>query len=579
MRKEDIDQHVLRSVVGDVIFERGRRYALEGRVHLLDHDSVGVAAVVSGTSEYDVQIETGARGIAATCSCPFAAEGFFCKHGVAVVLTWLRAEDGAPRSKEVRRVPSAGEEAGDEDSADSGPADEELLRETLAQKPLGELVDLLIGAAQRDGLLRARILVQAGVAPEVGFDQDELRRALVDAFSTEHFIGFREAGDYFWGIEEVLGEIDELVDAGFPGPAAELCLFALDLVEEFGSDVDDSAGGLAVVVEQVEETHLRASRAAEAEPEALAAELVGRALDSDYEIFYGAAERYATILGEQGLAAYRDLVEERWRALPSRTERFDDARSTLAALREQVAEVIGGADALLEVLEDSAEGVGGILAIAKVLHGEGRDAEALERLERGMEEHPAEQRLRALAASIHGDAGRAERAGELLWQNFAEHPRLSTYRELCTGAGEHFPLWRNDALSLLTTDADAATVRARGWSDAVAALLWEGAADEAWTVAHEGGCHSQLWLQLARARAEEHPGDALPIMLREAEQILQEGKRPAYQQGAALLREARSLAERTDGLPEFDEQIRALRERNRRRPALQEELTRAGLPT
>lgn len=153
----------------------------------------------------------------------------------------------------------------EENADDADAPDEELLRETLAQKPLGELVDLLIDAVQRDGLLRARLLVDAGALPEAGFDQDELRRALVNAFSTEHIIGFHEASDYFWGTEEVLEEIDDLVDAGFPRRAAELCLFALGLVEEFDADVDGS-GGLAVAVEQIEETHLRASRAAEPEP-------------------------------------------------------------------------------------------------------------------------------------------------------------------------------------------------------------------------------------------------------------------------------------------------------------------------
>lgn len=570
MRKHDIDEQVLRTVVGEVVFERGARYAREGRIRLLGHDSTGAAAIVTGTSDYDVQIETAQRGIAATCSCPFAEDGFFCKHGVATVLVWLRAADDAPGVDELQRA--LGEEVVDA----AGTSDEELLRETLTQKPLGELVDLLIHAAQRDGLLRARLLVDAGVAPEAGFDQDELRRALVNAFSTEHFIGFHEASDYFWGIEEALGEIDDLIDAGFPGPAAELCLFALDLVEEFSSAVDGSGGGLLVVVEQIEETHLRASRSAEPEPGELAATLVGRALASDYEIFHGAAERYADVLGEQGLVAYRDLVEERWQALPARTSRYDHARSTLAALREQVAEAIGGADALLAVLEDSAEGADGILSIAKVLHDEGRDEEALGRLARGMDEHRSDPRLRSLAARIHHAAGRTERAGELLWQNMCQQPCLGTYRELSLGAGEHFPRWRGDALALLTTGTEAGS--RRDGSEAVAALLWEGAVDEACTAAHERGCAAELWLRLARARAEDHPGDALPVLVREAESVLEAGQRPAYQQGAALLCEARVLAERTGGLADFEDHVRQVRERNRRRPALQDEFTRAGLP-
>lgn len=573
MQKRDIDEDRLRRVAGDVIFERGERYAASGRVHLLVHGPDGAEAVVTGTREYDVEIETTTRGIAASCTCPFAEDGFFCKHGVATALTWLRAPDRG----------SDGEAEDDPDGADlpdeqGSAAEEALLRETLARTPLGELVDLLLGAARRDGLLRARILVEAGVPPGTSFDQDELRRALVNAFSTEHHIGFHEAGDYFWGIEETLEEVDELVEAGFPGSAAELALFAVDLVEEFGDAVDDSGGGLADVVEQIEDIHLRACQKASPDPEELAATLVGRAVDSDVEIFYGAAERYAPILGEEGLAAYRDVVEERWQALPARAGRYDPYRSSLAALREQVAEAIGGADALLAVLEETTDGADGVLSIARVLHGEGRDEEALERLERAMAQGCPDPRLRVLAARLHGAAGRTERAGELLWQNLVDQPCLGTYRDLCTGAGEHFARWRADALALLSTGAETSRVRARGWSDAVAALLWEGAVEEAWATAHEGGCIAELWLRLARARAETHPGDAVPILLREGEQILEEGKRPAYQQGAALLSEARALAVRGEGLTEFDGRIRRLREQNRHRPALQDEFTRAGLP-
>src|SRR5699024_9717706 len=89
---------------------------------------------------------------------------------------------------------------------------------------------------------------------------------------------------------------------------------------------------------------------------------------------------------------------------------------------EQVADAIGGADALLAVLEDSADGADGILSIAKVLHDEGRDEEALGRLERGMDERRSDPRLRSLAARSHHAAGRTERAGELLCRSLVQAP-------------------------------------------------------------------------------------------------------------------------------------------------------------
>ena len=120
--------------------------------------------------------------------------------------------------------------------------------------------------------------------------------------------------------------------------------------------------------------------------------------------------------------------------------------------------------------------------------------------------------------------------------------------------------------------------RRQDWSDVVSVLLWEGETDAAWDAAGEGGCRPDLWLTVARERAEDHPADALPVLVREAERSLEGGNRSAYRQAATLLLEARRLAERSDGLEEFDDHVRRLRERNRRRPALQDEFTRARLP-
>src|SRR5699024_11036450 len=149
---------------------------------------------------------------------------------------------------------------------------------------------------------------------------------------------------------------------------------------------------------------------------------------------------------------------------------------------------------------------------------------------------------------IHRAAGRTERAGELLWQNMLDQPCLVTYRELSLSAAEHFPRWRESALALPTTDAGTDSVRSSGWSDAIAALVWEGAVDVVRAAAREGGCASEIWLRLVRCRAVDQSGDALPVLVREVERLLELGQRAAYQEGAAVLCEARVLAARTGGL-------------------------------
>jgi len=102
MHKTGIPVSVLRDRVGEVIFERGRRYATEGRVALQRHGPTGAEAVVTGAEDYVVQIEVASRDLAGSCTCPFAEDGFFCKHMVAPVLGW----DEAGTEDERRPLPA-----------------------------------------------------------------------------------------------------------------------------------------------------------------------------------------------------------------------------------------------------------------------------------------------------------------------------------------------------------------------------------------------------------------------------------------------------------------------------------------
>src|SRR5699024_825063 len=485
---------------------------------------------------------------------------------VATVLRWAEAgtEDEAPDGDAFQQE-NDGESAPESD-------EEERLRGFLAEQPLGWLVDELLDAADRDPLLRARLLVGAGAPEEAAFDETSMRQALANAFSVDGFVSYREAGHYFRGIGEELDEVEELVDQGFAASAALLALFALDLVEEFGAQVDDSDGGLMMVIEQIEEIHLRPSSSAGDDPETLAATLVERAVTSDYEVFYSAAGEYAEVLGERGLGVYRDLVEQRWRELPAGEGLFDGDNFAVNFLREQVAEAIGGADGLVEVLRDGAESGFDHLRIARVLYGEGRGEEALAWIDRGLEGSEADihdGNLRALAARIHREAGRMETAGQMLWRNFEERPGTTAYRELSNGTGEDFPRWRDRAIAVLKDSSTGEYVCRQDWSDLVSVQLWDGDAEAAWDAACVGGCRQDLWLKVARELAVEHPSVALPVLLREAGRSLEGGNRSAYRHAAGILREARLLAARIDGLEDFDHHVRQVRERNRRRPALQ----------
>jgi len=82
-------------------------------------------------------------------------EGVFCKHSVAVALSWLEnsgeevflAEEAAPGERRQRRK-----------------TDEELIREYVATLDKGALQELLLDAVERDMTLRDKLLFAARAA-------------------------------------------------------------------------------------------------------------------------------------------------------------------------------------------------------------------------------------------------------------------------------------------------------------------------------------------------------------------------------------------------------------------------------
>src|SRR5438034_3631216 len=71
-------------------FARGEAYFHDGAVGLLDADAEEVRANVQGMQRYRVHLAVDADGeLEYECDCPVGDDGTFCKHAVAVALSWL----------------------------------------------------------------------------------------------------------------------------------------------------------------------------------------------------------------------------------------------------------------------------------------------------------------------------------------------------------------------------------------------------------------------------------------------------------------------------------------------------------
>lgn len=449
------------------------------------------------------------------------------------------------------------------------------------------LAEELARAAQSDPMLRARLTLAAGGDAHDALDDTALRERLERAIDIDDFVDWRRAFAYFRDVDEALEAVEDLIRQGFPDTAITLAEYALELLEDASSSIDDSDGGLAEALGHAETIHHSACAAGSPEPVALAERLARRALTSDLDIFLTIVPDYAEVLGQAGMDRYREIVESAWRALPPKqARRYDDGRHTVTLLMERLAEHVGGVDALLEILATDVTSTYDILRIAETLVGAGRDDEALDWLGHGLVELGPDTRLRSLAAECHLRAARRDDALELLWANFADRPMLETYRALHDAAGAQLSAWRARALDRLRQQpksssrfADSPFAERAGHSTLVEVLLWEDDVDAAWQAAQAGGCRDRLWLDLARRRSEAHPADAIPILQEAAEQTIGQKKRSAYRVAAGLLAEAYTLTKYCDQ----EEQLRAylvrLRSEHKPKRALREELDLAHLPT
>ncbi len=510
-------------------FERGVVYLEGGHVGSLRVSGGRVAATVQGAESYAVELGVDDGRLRFACSCPVGSEGAFCKHCVAVALRWLR-DHGSP-------VPTL-------DDA----------RAHLEGLPSASLVDLLIDHAHEDERLARRLLLMA-TRPASGASVDVVSlRALIDqAFAYHGFVPYGEVWGYVRGIEEMIDVLDGLLEDGRAREVVELAEYALVAVERSLEHVDDSDGQMREVAERLEELHLGACRHAAPDPIALAQRLFARELEGEWDLFDRAPLRYADILGEAGLARYRELAHERWATVPKlepgeNDHGRDGSRFRITRIMEALAELTGSlADQIAVRERDLASGYS-FLQIAELCRSHGDDDAALEWAQRGVAAFPdgPDPRLRTFLVDEYRRRDRSSDALEQSLAAFVARPTLEAYRELATDA-QALGQWtqrREAALALLHNPephsgaaARHPSLRGRGGSELVRVLLWEGDPDAAWEAALELGCTRDLWLELADRRRAEHPEDALNVYRDHVEAIIGHKDKRAYEEAVRLIDE------------------------------------------
>jgi uncharacterized Zn finger protein len=575
--RDILDHHLLRRMAGVRSFQRGKDYFDDGRVHtLVEHKGVITAGVI-GRREYGVKLWSDEGNLEYACTCPLGADGIFCKHCVAVGLTWLAQRSGTRSAAPKTARPTV--------TMDD-------VRAYLAGLDKDELTDMLMKQAMEDGHLYHRLLLSAAKKRSGGLDLAAYHQAIDSAIEPGDFVRYDEMYDYIRGVHDTIDSIAELLKEGRAVEVIELAEHALSVAEEALDAVDDSGGLMGDILDRLQELHLQACRKAKPDPEELAQRLFEWELRTDGETFFGAAETYARVLGKKGLAVYRRLAEAQWARVPERKPGQDDRddlerlgkRLRITHIMETLAKLSGDVEELVAVKKRDLSSGLDYLQIAQTYRQARKYNLALEWAERGLKAFPdgANWQLREFLATEYHRRKRHDQAMALMWAMFKEQPSLSQYQNLKSHADriDQWPAWREKALAALRqriAEAKEATwpsqrtpwpsrklIRA-DHTELVRIFLWEKDVEAAWQEAQQGGCSDDLWLDLAAEREKVHPEDALAVYKSQIEPILDQTNNQAYRTAVGYLRKIRELMSRVGRIDEFAPYLASVRTENKRK--------------
>ena len=577
--KDILDRHILRRMAWGRSFQRGEDYFTRERVRsLVEHEGIITAGVI-GTREYRVKLWAADGNLEFSCTCPVGTDGAFCKHCVAVGLTWLeQGSEGRPAPKKTAKPAVTMDD----------------VRAYLAGLEKDEVVDMLMKQAMEDFHLRQRLLLTAAKRRPAGLDLAAYHQVIDRAIEPDDFVRYDEMYDYIRGVHDTIDSIAELLKEGCAAEVIDLAEHALTVVEEAINEVDDSDGFMGDILARLQDLHLDACRKAKPNPEELARRLFEWELHADWDTFSGAAETYARVLGKKGLAVYRQLAEKEWARVPELKPGQDDPdkwgkRFRITHIMETLARQSGDVEAIIAVMKRDLSSAYAYLQIAETYQQARKRDLALEWAERGIKAFPQQTdwRLRELLATEYHRRKRHDEAMALVWATFTEQPSLAQYRNLKRHSDRisQWPVWRAKALATIREQIAKAKRESqkKRWpqffradhSELVRIFLWEKDVEAAWREAQEGGCSNDLWLELAAKREKDHPQDALTAYQKQIEPTLAQTNNEAYRRAVGFLRQIRHLMDRLGRSSEFARYLESVRAAHKRKRNFMKLLGRA----
>lgn len=341
---------------------------------------------------------------------------------------------------------------------------------------------------------------------------------------------------------------------------------------------DDSSGIIGDACRRLLDLHPKLAARAAVPASKLVDWMVKFQFDNACDFFTIDPVAYAPALGERGVASYRRRLEEvaaRLGPRPPEGERWRSEHSadwfTLDWNAQRLAVLDRDVEAIIRTHARDERVAIWLVETARALEEIGEVDLAIAWARRAVDKDPWHQALRG--ADYWCRLLAEHRPGELLAARvevFRRWPSSSTAAELYRAAGKAWPGYDDEVFERLAARPDDAVVFALQSLKDVR---------RAWALAHSLGLDSdRTWSDLAKAYEKVDALAVLPVHARLVEHELRQASAQHYRYAARRLARMRTLASGSAKADDVDELIATLRATHRRRPRLQQEFDRAGLP-
>lgn len=563
----------IRALASAQSFERGVSYYHSGAVFNTQKVGNELRGHCRGTdyTPYRISVELGSGGIrAASCTCPYDWGGI-CKHLIALLLTWVH-------TPEVFQSVAA-------------------VDERLAGKSKAELIALVQEMLKRQPDLERLLDWPLQAEPGSPFDLDAFRRQ-IDFLLRVDFPDPQELADELAAIAETG---DRFAAKGHWIAAGSIYQLILNEIVPPYDELYDEEGDISSVLQQCAVGLERCLT--EGTPDAAnRSEWFDALLEAEFkdiemggvDLAYPAGRVLVEHASDEEWLGIEAQVREkiyamtgwysRWgqESLVNLLARRLESTGRAAEISELIFELGSEVQQTFELIKqrrfEQAVGTarehftdlpGLVLQVADALMAAGGIDEAVAYVTSLLE-------TRSRTSYLHWLAQQAEHQQKLSnaiqwWLSlFRERPSLETYKKL-RAAAQQIEGWaplRPDLIQKLEANQQ--------WDLLIEIALEEGEVSRALELLPRQRW-SRLDLKVARAAETDDPQAAIQIYRRQVDRLIAHRGRENYRQAASILQRVRAIYKRLTNEPDWGAYLTELREQNRRLPALQDELDKAGL--